>query len=134
MIIKINQDIVYLNSQTDIYNIKTKQVELIKQHKKMLLEMLQIFNDLKSKSSLTVNSLNKIAQAVPTGVLLKGIRLQEQTLSFHGFAESNSMISLLMVNLEKSALFSKPNLKEIKSSEDKNRTFVEFQLEVTVIR
>ena len=124
----------YINSEISLYQGKTKEINGLKERKKLLLTRLEVINSLQSKRSHVVNILDKLVKSVPDGLVLNQIEMKESILTVHGKSESNSRVSLFMRNLEKLKLFSNPTLQEIKAPENQqNEHNISFVLEVHVI-
>lgn len=124
----------YLNSEISLYQSKTKEINGLKERKKLLLSRLEVINALQSKRSFVVNILDKIVRSVPDGVVLHKIELKGNDLIIFGQSESNSRVSLLMRNLEKLKLFSNPTLQEIKAPQSGQIEHgISFELEVHVV-
>lgn len=128
------KDLKYLEDEIGKYTIKIKEINGLKERKKMLLNRLEVINSLQSQRSVMVNILDKVALAVPSGIALKKMQTQEGILTIAGNSESNSRVSIFMRNLESSSLFANPRLKEIKSSQNNNdEQFADFELEVNIV-
>lgn len=124
----------YLDSEISLYQSKTKEINGLKERKKLLLTRLEVINSLQSKRSHVVNILDKIIKSIPNGIVLHQIQLKGSELVISGQSESNSRVSLLMRNLEKLSLFSNPTLQEIKAPQDGQADRgISFELEVHVI-
>lgn len=110
----------YLRSEIMVYENKAKEISGLKERRKILLNRLEVINSLQSKRFSIVEILGKIVQSIPAGVALTSVDMKDNYLSINGKAESNSRISVFMVNLESQKIFTNPNLEEIKSSESTN--------------
>lgn len=128
-----NKDINYIDGEISVYQTKIKEINGLKERKKILVDRLQVINSLQADRSKTVNMLNKLINSVPIGILLIEIKAQEKVLSISGKGQSNSRVATLMKNLETSKFFGDPKLKEIKSSDASDESLVIFEIEVNIL-
>ena len=116
ILLSVNQKgIDYLNSEIALYQGQTKEINGLKERRKVLLNRLEVINSLQSRRCNVVNILDKVVKCIPEGVILKNLEMKDNNLILSGKSESNSRVSLLMRNLENSKVFYNPTLQEIKA-------------------
>ncbi len=124
----------YLDSQITFYQEKIKEINGLKEQKKMALSRLEVINSLQSKRSYVISILDSLARAVPDGIVLNQAELKDNQLVLDGQSDSNTRVSLFMRNLEEFKIFSSPKLQEIKVPQQNqtNEHGVSFIIEVQV--
>ena len=124
----------YLDSQITFYQEKIKEINGLKEQKKMALSRLEVINSLQSKRSYVISILDSLARAVPDGIVLNQAELNDNQLVLDGQSDSNTRVSLFMRNLEEFKIFSSPKLQEIKVPQQNqaNEHGVSFIIEVQV--
>ena len=132
------QSINYLNSEIATYQSKIQEINGLKEHKKLLLTKLEVINSLQAKRTMVVEILDKLAKAVPDGIILTNVNFEDNTLTIKGKSESNSRISLFMRNLEGLKIFLNPALQEItapqQSSPQEEEHSIVFSLKIIIQR
>ena len=61
-------DVEYIRSESFVHENKAKEISGLKERRKILLNRLEVINSLQANRFNTVNVLDKIAKAVPSGV------------------------------------------------------------------
>ena len=134
----------YINAQIDRQSEKNaflkkeiagldKQIEEInklKEQTEALLARKQVIESLQANRSETVHLFNELARQLPTGVYLRSIKQDKQKITLIGHAQSNARVSALMHNLDKSPVFERPELVQIKAIQVGKRRMNEFNLNI----
>ena len=106
-----------------------KEIENLKALREALLSRMTIIQNLQSKRALTVRLFDELVNIMPGGVYFTRMEREGNKITVLGFAESNSNISQLMRNIEKSTWIQNPELTEIKTTKEKKEGVVkEFKL------
>lgn len=104
----LTQNIAVLD--TEIANIKTLEIE-----KARLLNRMKVIQKLQSSRPEIVHLFEELVRTLPDGVYLQKVTQKGQTLNLEGIAESNSRISSLMRNMDRSPWLKEPELIVINS-------------------
>lgn len=99
-----------------------KEIAEIKKIRQALIARMNIVQNLQATRILTVRLLDEIIRILPDGVYLYEVRRVGDKVTVLGYAESNTNISHLMRNIEKSTWIQDPELTEIKKTADTKQT------------
>ena len=106
-----------LNQEIAALNEKVSEIEGLKKRREELEARIQIIQDLQVKRPLIVRYFDEIVRSVPEGMYFSILKRDADTISIQGRTESNSRVSTLMRNLDRSDWFNAPNLKNVISDE-----------------
>jgi type IV pilus assembly protein PilN len=111
-----------LQSEIDLLNIKIKEILNLEDQKERLLERMEIIEQLQRSRPSIVHIFEELVTALPDGVFLTKIKQDTARLEIVGTAESNTRVSALMRNIDKSEWLSSPDLEvvEVKASSSGN--------------
>ena len=73
IMLKINKEMQYINSEMNIYAAKSKEANLIKSRQKVLIEQLTVLDNLKFQRLVVLNVLEQVARSVPKGMVLQDV-------------------------------------------------------------
>ncbi len=108
-----------LQAEIDVISKKIKEVNEHKAIRQLLISRMEIIYNLLTSRTNTVHLFDELIKILPDGIYLQEIERVGDKVIILGFADSNSNISLLMRNIDKSAWLSSPKLIEIKKIDDK---------------
>jgi type IV pilus assembly protein PilN len=98
--------------QTEINKLEKKLQEInkIRKEKERLLARIETIQKLESNRTEIVHLFDEIVRGVPDGVYLNSMRQSGDNLTLDGIAESNTRVSELVKNIDKSAWFDSPRI------------------------
>ena len=111
---RLKNEIVQLEKQI-------KEISQIKKLRQALIARMTIVQNLLATRTLTVRLFDEIIQIMPDGVYLNHVERVGDKITLLGYAESNTNISNLMRNIERSAWIQNPTLTEIKKTTEKKQ-------------
>lgn len=118
-----------LQAEIDMLNIKIKEIIDLESQKDRLLARMEIIEQLQRSRPGIVHVFEELVTTLPDGVFLKDVKQSGTRLEINGSAESNTRVSALMRNIDKSDWLSSPDLEvvEVKSANsDSGRRASEF--------
>ncbi len=92
------------------------EIRNLRQEREQLLARMRVIQELQGNRPVIVRVFDEMVRSNATGTFFTSLRLDGQTVSMAGTAESNNRISTLMRNLESSEWFAEPNLKGIREN------------------
>ncbi len=92
----------YIKAESSVLENRVKEINELKERKKQLVERMRIIQDLQGNRPITGRIFEQLVDTLPDGVYFTEAQLQDKRLSISGVAESNSLISSLMRNLDDS--------------------------------
>ncbi|WP_369602906.1 PilN domain-containing protein [Hahella sp. SMD15-11] len=98
-----------------------REIQDLKKKRKELIERMRVIQDLQGKRPVIVRIFDELVRTLPDGVYYTSLVREGDTLRISGLGESNSRISSLMRNLDRSPWFTEPNLTSVKAAEDGDR-------------
>lgn len=102
-----------LKQEITLLDEKVKEIEQLKKRREELETRIKIIQDLQVKRPLVVRYFDELVRAVPEGLYFDNLSRAADTFSVEGVTESNSRVSTLMRNLDRSDWFQAPNLKNV---------------------
>lgn len=107
-----------LQSEIDLLNIKIEEILDLEDQKERLLARMEIIEQLQRSRPSIVHIFEELVTALPDGVFLTKVKQNNTRLEIVGTAESNTRVSALMRNIDKSEWLSSPDLEvvEVKTS------------------
>lgn len=107
-----------LQSEIDLLNIKIEEILDLEDQKERLLARMEIIEQLQRSRPSIVHIFEELVTALPDGVFLEKVKQNNTRLEIVGTAESNTRVSALMRNIDKSEWLSSPDLEvvEVKTS------------------
>lgn len=100
----------YLDTSMKELDKKIKEIRELKSKREDLLERMKVIQDLQGTRPLIVRVFDEVVKTLPDGLYYTFIGKKADSLDLKGVAESNSRISALMRNFDRSDWFSDPNL------------------------
>jgi len=124
-----NQDArnAYIQGEIAVLDSRIKEISELKTRRQQLLERMKIIQDLQGNRPVIGHVFDQLVRTLPDGVYFTGLKMQGDTISIVGEAESNNRVSNLMRNFENSEWLASPNLTEVKAltsgAVDQNNAF-----------
>lgn len=131
------QALATLTKEIQISDKKIVDIQKYKAIKEALIARMKVVHQLQSSRILTVHLFDELANIMLDGIYLMSVQRVGDRIIVHGYAESNTYVSQLMRNIEKSKWIDDPILTEIKRDKTENdKTNLpsgnEFRLSFTV--
>ena len=124
----------YIQDETVILDAQTEQIKELKQDKIELIERMKLIQNLQAERTSTVHLFDEMVRIAPTGVFLTEVQRTGDVVLLTGKADSNSRVSALMRNIEKSTWLDNPVLTQIKTNEDDDDGLArDFQVEMDIL-
>ncbi|MCZ6889912.1 MAG: PilN domain-containing protein [Gammaproteobacteria bacterium] len=106
----------FLRGKIAVLDERIAEIRSLEAKRVQLLERMRVIQDLQGNRPIIVRVFDELVQTLARGVHYESLSLRDKTLSVTGTAESNNRISSLMRNIDASAWFADPNLKQIKET------------------
>ncbi|GAC1038485.1 type 4a pilus biogenesis protein PilN [Pseudomonas sp. No.117] len=97
-------------------DVRIKEISELKTRRQQLLARMKIIQDLQGNRPVIGHVFDQLVRTLPDGVYFRELKMQGDTLSISGEAESNNRVSNLMRNLDASDWFASPTLIEVKAT------------------
>ena len=107
----------YLLRQIRKVEAQLKEIDQIKQRKKVLVARMTIIHQLQQERVDIVRTLDSLVRALPEGLFFVSAERSQGRFKLEGIAQSNARVSELMVNLNSSVSFGDSHLEVINISE-----------------
>ncbi|MDH3510471.1 MAG: PilN domain-containing protein [Gammaproteobacteria bacterium] len=107
-----------LQEEIEVLNIKIKEIIDLEDKKDRLLARMEIIEQLQRSRPGIVHVFDELVNTLPNGVHLTAVKQSGRRLEIVGSAESNTRVSALMRNIDKSDWLMDPDLEvvEVKTS------------------
>ncbi len=96
--------------------VRIDRIAQLERTRDRLLSRKQIIEELQASRSLTVEMLDRLAKSIPVGITLTNVRQQGMNVTLLGSSQSNARVSAYLQSLEKSTLFSGPDLQFVRTA------------------
>jgi len=106
------------------------EIDDLRERREELLSRMQVIQDLQGLRPVIVRSFDEMVQTLPDGLYYTRLEKSGERLSVVGMAESNSRISNLMRNFERSDWFGEPNLTNVSSADSRRAGYSQFNMTV----
>ncbi|GGL97835.1 PilN domain-containing protein [Pseudomonas asuensis] len=117
----------YIQGEIAVLDSRIQEISELKTRRQQLLERMKIIQDLQGNRPVIGHVFDQLVRTLPDGVYFTGLKMQGDTISIVGEAESNNRVSNLMRNFENSDWLASPNLTEVKAltsgAVDQNNAF-----------
>lgn len=120
----------YIEAASRQLDSQIKEIEQLRKKKEELLARMEVIQDLQGKRPVIVRVFDELVRTLPEGLFYTDLSKTEDSLSIEGMAESNSRISTLMRNFERSEWFTNPNLTNVAAADDRRDGYSDFDLSV----
>ena len=121
----------YLLRQIRKVEAQLKEIDQIKQRKKVLVARMTIIHQLQQERVGIVRTLDSLVRALPEGLFFVSAERSQGRFKLEGIAQSNARISELMLNLNSSVSFSDSHLEVINIGEIDETQTSRFELMVS---
>ena len=122
----------FLESKIGMSESTLREIDAIKEKRRVLLEYMHAVHQLQMKRSMVVKFMDELVRCTPIGVYLTLAEQIGSTLRLEGFAESNSRVAELMRNLDDSLIFGSSDLDIVDGGQVGKESFVYFDVVVTI--
>lgn len=122
----------FLRQEIGKIEAQLKEIKDLKEKTQALLARKKAVESLQADRSVPVHILDELARQLPEGVHLRSLKLAGKTLSINGYAQTGSLVSTYMRNIDDSIWFENPVLIEVKSATVNNLRSNDFSLTTTV--
>lgn len=112
---------------------KIAEIKQLKKLKAALIARMAIIQELQTNRAQVVHLFDDVVKVLPKGIHLYEVSRHGNQLTFSGFSDSNTNISKLMRNIDKSTWLSGPVLNEIKTEDKNGKRESEFTLNSSVL-
>lgn len=120
----------YIENAMEDLEEKISEIEDLKERREELLSRMQVIQDLQGQRPVIVRAFDQMVQTLPDGLFYTELEKEGEQVSIVGMAESNSRISSLMRNFERSDWFAEPNLTNVSAADEKRSGYSRFNLSV----
>lgn len=121
----------FLRKENSALDSRIKEISELKTRRQQLVERMKIIQDLQGNRPIAARVFDQLVRTLPDGVYFTDLKMEGQSISIEGAAESNNLVSSLMRNQDGSSWLSAPNLTEVKAvSADKLDQANTFKLTV----
>ncbi|MCW7554221.1 PilN domain-containing protein [Endozoicomonas gorgoniicola] len=111
----------YLDSRIAFVNSQLREIKEIEDKKKTITERIKVISSLQGDRHLIVRLFDSLAENTPDGVYFTSATKTKNLLTLTGLSTKNNEIADLLRNLDRSDVFSNPNLTYV-NKVDKNST------------
>lgn len=117
----------HLSKNVTVLDSRIKTIDELHEQRQQVMERMKVVQDLQQDRSTGGELLDQLARAVPPGVQLRQVNVQDGVVEISGSAESNHDIARLMRGLEQTDGLQAPKLQQVQGTQgDDNR----FQMRV----
>lgn len=109
---------VYLQTHIDELNRQVEEIRELEAKRRELLDRMKIIQNLQGTRPLIVRVFDELARTLPDGAFYQSLGRSGTRLEFSGIAESNTRVSSLMRQLDRSEWFDSPNLTSVLAAPD----------------
>lgn len=108
-----------LKSEISALDERIKEILTLEEQKDRLVARMKIIEELQQSRPEVVHVFEELVRTLPDGVYLTSVKQEGQRIEIKGAAESNTRVSALMRNIDKSAWLEQPELEvvEVKTTD-----------------
>lgn len=117
-----------INSEIKILEKRLSNIATLQKDRDDMLERMKIIQDLQGNRPISVRVFDELVRMLPETVFFESLSVVGNQMFVKGIAESNSEVSDLMRNIDRSDWFSSPNLTAIKAARQYGSYASEFEL------
>lgn len=121
----------YIEAASRQLDSQIKEIEELRKRREELLARMEVIQDLQGKRPVIVRVFDELVRTLPEGLFYTDLSKKEDRLTIAGMAESNSRISTLMRNFERSEWFTSPNLTSVASADSRRDGYSDFNMSVS---
>lgn len=123
----------FLRNEIVVLNQQINEIKDLQKQKEALIARMGIIQELQANRPQIVHLFDELIKILPKGVHLSNVVRRGDQVQLIGIAESNTNVSDLMRNINKSHWLAKPQLSEIKTETIKGKAMSEFKLGLALI-
>lgn len=116
----------YLTQQVNFYQEQIQQIDSLKKARQDLIDRMKVIQGLQAIRPFTVQLFDAVVRVIPNGLYISSIKRSGNSVAIDGKSQSHEYIAALMRNVDKSPLFSDPQLQQVKTESG------EFQYQFTM--
>lgn len=109
------------------------EIQDLRERREELLSRMQVIQDLQGLRPVIVRAFDEMVRTLPDGLYYTRLEKSRDTVTIVGMAESNSRISALMRNFERSDWFGDPNLTNVSSADSRRAGYSQFNMTVSQV-
>ena len=129
---KEEKNVRYLQNKITSLDKTLEEIKGLEVKKTELIGKINVLQGLHSPRADTAKIFDELVVAIPTDIILVNVKRIGGTISLEGFANSNSDVSILMKNIERSPLLTNARLMEIEqqviNSDITNQFYMDIQV------
>ena len=122
----------YLESKSAEMDKMVAEITELKNKRQALLLRIKVIQDLQDGRIEIVSIFDELVQAMPEGIFLTKLERRAMVVTLHGFSESNHQLSMLMRNLNRSAIYDDASLVKVQQNNQHGNQVSAFNLQVAV--
>ena len=121
----------YIEAASRKLDSQIAEIKELRKRREELLARMEVIQDLQGKRPVIVRVFDELVRTLPEGLFYTDLAKRNDRLSIEGMAESNSRISTLMRNFERSEWFTNPNLTSVAAADSRRDGYSSFNLSVS---
>lgn len=122
----------YLESKNAEMDKLVVEITRLKNKRQLLILRVKVIQDLQNGRVEIVSIFDELVQAMPEGVFLTKLDRNATAVTLHGFSESNHQLSMLIRNLNRSAIYDDARLIKVQQNNQHGNQISAFNLHVAV--
>lgn len=121
----------YIQTASRQLDSQIREIENLRRQREELLARMEVIQDLQGTRPVIVRAFDELVRTLPEGLFYTNLQKTGDRLSIVGMAESNSRISALMRNFDRSDWFGNPNLTNVAAADSRRAGYSQFNMSVT---
>lgn len=121
----------YIEAASRKLDSQIEEIKELRKRREELLARMEVIQDLQGKRPVIVRVFDELVRTLPEGLFYVDLAKRNDLLTIEGMAESNSRISTLMRNFERSEWFTNPNLTSVAAADNARDGYSSFNLSVS---
>lgn len=113
----------YITSETQVLNAKIKEIQELRETRKMLIERMELIQALQGNRPIIVRIFDEVAKAVPDDLYFTDLSIKGSHVQVKGIAKVNDKVSALMRNFEDTGWFEDLALVRVNSKSKHEQVF-----------
>ncbi len=120
----------YIQAASRQLDSQIREIQELRKKREELLARMEVIQDLQGKRPVIVRVFDELVRTLPEGLFYTELSKTGERLAINGMAESNSRISSLMRNFERSDWFANPGLTTVAAADNRRAGYSAFRLSV----
>lgn len=108
----------FIQAETKILEKAIEEIKELQKKREQLISRMEVIQDLQGNRSIIVHHFDDLVRTLPDGVYFTQMNKKGKKFNIEGIAETNNRVSNLMRELTASSWFTKPNLAEVKATDE----------------